>query len=134
MGNILIVDDNETMREGLAAVVRRMGHKVCACDSGAAGIAAFSGQPADFVITDLKMDGMDGVEVLRRIRELDPDCPTMIVTGYGTVESAVEAMKMGAMDFLTKPFAPEVVRLRVERALELREARRHTERLAAENT
>ena len=133
MGNVLIIDDNDTMREGLAAVVRRMGHKVCAASSGSDAIAAFKRQPADFVMTDLKMNGMDGLEVLRRIRELDPDCPTLIMTAYGTVEAAVEAMKLGAMDFLTKPFPPEVVRLKVERGLELRAARNMNERLAAEN-
>jgi len=133
MANVLIIDDNDTMREGLSAVVRRMGHKVCAVASGAEAVAAFSRQPADFVMTDLKMDGMDGLAVLRRIREIDPDCPTLIMTAYGSVEAAVEAMKLGAMDFLTKPFSPEVVRLKVERALELRAARRMNERLSAEN-
>ena len=73
MANILIIDDNEGMREGMAAVVRRMGHAVRACASGQEGVAAFQKQPADFVITDLKMDGMDGVEVLRRLRDIDPD-------------------------------------------------------------
>lgn len=133
MGNVLIIDDNDTMREGVAAVVRRMGHKVCAVGSGAEAITAFKRQPADFVMTDLKMNGMDGLEVLRRIRELDPDCPTLIMTAYGTVEAAVEAMKLGAMDFLTKPFSPEVVRLKVERGLELRAARNLNDRLSAEN-
>src|SRR4051812_4023105 len=133
MANVLIIDDNDTMREGMAAVVRRMGHKVCACASGAEALQAFARSPADFVITDLKMAGMDGLEVLRRLREIDADCPTLLVTAYGTVEAAVEAMKLGAMDFLTKPFAPEVVRLKVERGLELRAARRLTERLQLEN-
>ncbi len=133
MANVLIIDDNDTMREGLSAVVRRMGHKVCACASGSDALQAFARGPADFVITDLKMAGMDGLEVLRRIRELDPDCPTVLMTAYGSVEAAVEAMKLGAMDFLTKPFSPEVVRLKVERALELRAARRLSERLQIEN-
>jgi two-component system response regulator HydG len=133
MANVLIIDDNDTMREGLTAVVRRMGHKVCAVASGAEAIAAFAKHPADFVMTDLKLGGMDGLAVLRRIRELDPDCPTLLMSAYGSVETAVEAMKLGAMDFLTKPFAPEVVRLKVERALELRAARRLNERLSAEN-
>ncbi len=133
MANVLIIDDNETMREGVAQVVRRMGHKICATASGSEALAIFKKSPADFVITDLKMNGMDGLEVLRRIRELDPDCPTLLMTAYGSVEAAVEAMKLGAMDFLQKPFAPEVVRLKVERGLELRSARRMSERLRAEN-
>jgi two-component system, NtrC family, response regulator HydG len=101
-----------------------MGHHVATAASGGAGLAIFRERAADFVITDLKMDQLGGVEVLRAITELDPDCPTMIVTGFGTVETAVEAMKLGAFDFVTKPVAPEVVRLKVERALELRAARR----------
>ena len=110
---ILIIDDNETIREGVAHTVRRMGHIPIQATSGAGGIELFQQNPnVAFVISDLKMDGMDGVEVLKKIRELAPEVPCMIMTGFGTVETAVEAMKLGAFDFLTKPFAPEVVRLR----------------------
>ena len=132
MATILIIDDNDTIREGLTQVVKKMGHDVLAASSGKTGIELFQKRPADFAITDLKMDGMDGVEVVRRLSELDPDCPTMIITAFGTVETAVEAMKLGAFDFIIKPFAPEVVRLKVERALELRAARKERGRLAAE--
>ena len=124
MATILIIDDNETIREGLAATVKKLGHTPVMAKSGTAGIAAFKAQRADFVITDLKMDGATGVYVLRTIAALDPDVPIMLITGFGTVETAVEAMKLGAFDFLTKPIQPEVVRLKVERALELGEARR----------
>ncbi len=124
MATILIIDDNETIREGLAATVKKLGHTPVMAKSGTAGIAAFKAQRADFVITDLKMDGATGVDVLRAIATLDPDVPIMLITGFGTVETAVEAMKLGAFDFLTKPIQPEVVRLKVERALELGEARR----------
>jgi two-component system, NtrC family, response regulator HydG len=124
MASVLIIDDNETIRDGLAHTIKKMGHAVATASSGAAGLALFRSHPADFVITDLKMDNGDGVAVLRGVAELDPDCPTMLLTGFGSVETAVEAMKLGAFDFLTKPLAPEVVRLKVERALELRAARR----------
>jgi two-component system response regulator HydG len=133
MATILIIDDNETIREGLSHVVRKMGHAPVTAASGREGLEKLKEHRADFVITDLKMEGMDGVEVLRGVRELDPDCPAMIITAFGTVETAVEAMKLGAFDFLIKPFAPEVVRLKVERALELRNARRAKGRLEAEN-
>jgi two-component system response regulator HydG len=133
MATILIIDDNETIREGLAHVVKKMGHVAVTAKSGTEGLQRFREAQPDFVITDLKMEGQDGVEVLRRVRELDPDCPTMIVTAFGTVETAVQAMKLGAFDFVEKPFAPEVVRLKVERALELRLARRARGRLEAEN-
>ena len=133
MAAVLIIDDNETIREGLAHTVRKMGHEVQVAASGQTGVELFRTQRCDFVITDLKMDGMDGVAVLKAIRELSPDTPTMIITAFGTVETAVEAMKLGAFDFLTKPFAPEVVRLKVDRALELAMARQARTKLEAQN-
>ena len=135
MAAILIIDDNDTIRDGLVHTVKKLGHEAVAAASGQAGVAAYKARPAgfDFVITDLKMDGLSGVDVLRQLSALDPDVPVMIVTGFGTVETAVEAMKLGAFDFLTKPFAPEVVRLKVERALELCGARRARKKLEAEN-
>ena len=124
VATILIIDDNDAIRDGLALMVKKLGHEGVTAASGTAGIAAFKKKPADFVITDLKMDGATGVEVLRAISGIDPDVPVMLITGFGTVETAVEAMKLGAFDFLTKPIQPEVVRLKVERALELGAARR----------
>jgi len=124
MAIVLIIDDNDTIREGLAHTVRKMGHEVVTAASGHAGIDAFKAKKADFVITDFKMEGGTGIEVLRTISALDADVPIMIVTGFGTVETAVEAMKLGAFDFLTKPIQTEVVRLKTERALELYAARR----------
>src|SRR6516225_1936880 len=136
MARILIIDDNETMREGLGATVRRMGHEAVLASSGAAGLAQVvpgGGRPGvDFVITDLKMEGTGGLEVVKAVRERDPDCPVMIVTAFGTVETAVEAMRLGAFEFLQKPFAPEVVRLKVERALELGREKRARERAEAD--
>ena len=130
MAAILIIDDNETIREGLAHTIKKMGHAVATAPSGTAGIALFKQHPADFVITDLKMDGATGVDVLREITAADPDVPILVMTGFGTVDVAVEAMKLGAFDFITKPVAPEMIRIKVERALELcgmRRARRRAE-------
>jgi two-component system response regulator HydG len=124
MPTILVIDDNETIRDGLAHTIKKLGHDVITAASGTAGIEAFKVRRADFVITDLKMDGPSGVDVLRTITAIDPDVPIMIITGLGTVEIAVEAMKLGAFDFVTKPIQPEVVRFRTERALELCAARR----------
>ena len=124
MAVILVVDDNETVREGLAHVAKKLGHTVLIAASGGAGIEAFKQKRADFVITDLKMEGGTGVDVLKGVSALDPDVPIMIITGFGTVETAVEAMKLGAFDFITKPIQPEVVRLKIERALELCATRR----------
>ncbi len=135
MARILIIDDNETMREGLGATVRRMGHEAVLAPSGDEGLKQFAaGRGAiDFVITDLKMEGKGGLDVVKAVAERDPDCPVMIVTAFGTVETAVEAMRLGAFDFIQKPFAPEVVRLKVARALELRGERRARERAEAES-
>jgi two-component system response regulator HydG len=124
MAVVLIIDDNDTIRDGLAVIVKKLGHEAVVAANGTAGVAAFKQRAADFVITDLKMDGLGGVDVLKQITALDPDVPIMIITGFGTVETAVEAMKLGAFDFITKPIQPEVVRLKVERALELCGARR----------
>ncbi len=124
MAIILIIDDNDTIREGLAHTVKKLGHEPVVAASGTAGIEAFKAKRADFVITDLKMEGATGVEVLRAISALDADVPIMLITGFGTVETAVEAMKLGAFDFLTKPIQHEVVKLKVERALELVAIRR----------
>jgi two-component system response regulator HydG len=133
MATILIIDDNETIREGLEAIVEKMGHQALTASGGAQGLALFKAHEVDFVISDLKMAGMDGVAVLRAIKELDPDVPTMIITAHGTVETAVEAMKLGAFDFISKPFSPEVVRLKTQGALLLAEARRAKHRLQGEN-
>src|SRR5580704_4926496 len=135
MARILIIDDNETMREGLGATVRRMGHEAVLAASGDEGLKQFAAgrNTVDFVITDLKMEGKGGLEVLKAVTERDPDCPVMIATAFGSVETAVEAMRTGAYDFIQKPFAPEVVRLKVARALELRAERHARERAEAES-
>jgi two-component system response regulator HydG len=132
MARILIIDDNETMREGMAATVRRMGHEAWIAGSGAEGLALMRKHGPDFLITDLKMEGVDGLEVVEAAKRIDPSCPALIVTAFGTVETAVEAMRLGAMDFLQKPFAPEVLRLKVERALDMRRERMSRQRAEAE--
>ena len=130
---VLIIDDNETIREGLAHTVRKLGHQAVLAATGTQGVAAFraAAESIDFVITDLRMDGLDGVGVLREIAGLDGDAVVMLISAHGTVDAAVEAMKLGAFDFLTKPFPPEVVRLKVERGIELRRARRGRARAQA---
>ncbi|MCB9540779.1 MAG: sigma-54-dependent Fis family transcriptional regulator [Myxococcales bacterium] len=133
MARILVIDDNETMREGIAHTVRRMGHEVDTAASGQAGLKAFEERAADFVISDLKMEGMDGIEVLQAIKAKHPEVLLMIVTGFGTIETAVSAMKLGAFDFITKPFPPEVLRLKVQAALDALKQRNKVERLERHN-
>jgi two-component system response regulator HydG len=133
MARILVIDDNETMRLGIAHTVQRLGHEVDQAASGPEGIEKFRKHPADFVISDLKMEGLDGIGVLEAIRKLDADALFMIVTGFGTIETAVKAMQLGAFDFITKPFPPQVLRLKVEAALELITQRKAREKLERQN-
>ena len=97
MAHVLIVDDNETLREGAASVVRKMGHQVTTAVSGDDGVARFVKSPADVVLTDWKMDNGDGLGVLTRVRDADKDAVVVIMTGFGTVKNAVDAMKAGGV-------------------------------------
>ena len=110
--------------------LRRRGHRTLSAENGKAGLGLLSENAADLVITDLKMSRMDGIEVLRQVRESAPQTDVMVITAYGTVEKAVEAMRLGAVDFITKPFSSEEFAVKVDRLLSLREAR---ERLRQEN-
>ncbi len=133
MATILIVDDNDTIREGIRHTVESAGYVALTSASGGDALKQFREHTVDFVISDLKMSGLDGMGLLRQIQTESPDTPIMIMTGFGTVEAAVEAMKLGAFDFLTKPFAPEVIALKVQRALELSNTRRAQRKLEAHN-
>jgi two-component system response regulator HydG len=131
--NILVIDDNETLREGVAQVVEKMGHAAFKASNGAQGLALFKKHAMDFTITDLKMEGVSGMEVLKTIREADPTALVMIITAFGTIEVAVDAMKEGAFDFITKPFPPSLLRAKVQKALEVGQTRRENEKLRAVN-
>ncbi|OGQ17384.1 MAG: Fis family transcriptional regulator [Deltaproteobacteria bacterium RBG_16_71_12] len=130
MATLLIIDDNETLREGAASVVRKMGHTAVLAASGGEGITQFKAQPPDMILTDLKMEGPDGIEVLDKMRAEDPDAVVMIMTGFGSVKTAVEAMKKGAFDFVEKPFSPDVLRAKVTAGLMLRDERKKMERVS----
>ncbi len=133
MANILIIDDNETIREGIAAVLAKSDHSCHVAEDGPKGLKLLSNRRFDFIITDLKMEPMDGLEVLQKILERDEDAVVMLITAFGTVETAVEAMKLGAFDFITKPFTPDLLRAKAEQALEVARIRRERTRLQAEN-
>lgn len=133
MARVLVIEDNDTLREGVVQVLRRMGHEVQAASDGLEGVSRFEEQGADLVITDLKMDGLDGMEVLGRIAARDREVPVILMTAFGSIEKAVEAMQQGAFDFVPKPFPPDLLRTKVARALEMREQRRRNERLESEN-
>jgi DNA-binding NtrC family response regulator len=104
MGKVLVVDDEANLRKVLAAMLRRDGHEVILAADGEQGLAEFTQHGADIVITDLKIPKMNGMELLRAVNTQSPDVPVIIITAHGTVDTAVEAIKAGAFDFITKPF------------------------------
>ena len=133
MSRILIIDDNETLGSGVVLMVERMGHEGAAVTSGPEGLARLAEQSFDLVITDYRMDDMDGQQVLEAVKARAPETDVMMMTAYGSIELAVEAMKRGAIDFITKPFPHDGLRLKIEKVLEYRAARRDRERLGEQN-
>ncbi len=128
---VLVVDDERLSRETTARQLRAAGYEAQACADGATAEAALEGGPWDVVLCDIRMPGMDGIELLRRTRRRHPDVDVLLMTAYGTVESAVEAMREGAADYLTKPFHFRELAHRLEKLRELRGARRQVENLRA---
>ncbi len=117
---VLVVDDEKDIRDGCERILRRMGCQVLTASRGMDGLSilAETTESIPIVLLDLKMPGMDGMEVLGRIREMNPEILVIIITGFATVETAIEAMKQGAYDFIPKPFEPDHVRIVVRRACE----------------
>src|SRR5208282_2539639 len=117
---VLIVDDEPNLRKILSAQLSRDGYDVLTADDGEQGLAHLRDHHIDLVITDLKMPKVDGMTLLRRALQEDPDLPVVMITAHGTVDTAVEALKIGAFDYLTKPFDKDEVRQIVAKALKTR--------------
>jgi two-component system, NtrC family, response regulator HydG len=118
MAKILVVDDQELMRDSLAATLVREGHEAVAATDGAMAVSTLAAARFDLLITDLKMPKMTGIELLAEAKRLRPDMPVVMMTAFATVQTAVEAMRMGAYDYIQKPFDGEEIKLLVERTLE----------------
>lgn len=118
--NILVVDDEEAMRDSCRQLLSREGHNVEVAEDGNKGLELMEKRSFDIVILDLKMPGISGMEVLNKIKSEAPETIVIVITGYATVESAVLAMKLGAYDFLPKPFTPDELTAIIERAEEKR--------------
>ncbi|GAB3679868.1 sigma 54-interacting transcriptional regulator [Salinisphaera aquimarina] len=116
-GNILLVDDDPSLRRLLALRIESAGHTVETVDSGAAALRALDEFAADCVITDLRMDGMDGIALLERLTEERPTLPVILITAHGTIPEAVSATQRGALDFLAKPVDKDMLLSRIEQAL-----------------
>jgi DNA-binding NtrC family response regulator len=116
---VLLVDDDENFRRVQEYQLAKAGYRVTSCADGASALNAFREELHDLVVTDIRMAGLDGLELLARLKAISPDSPVIVVTGHGSIETAVEAMKEGAFDFLTKPFPVDQLRLTLQRALEM---------------
>ncbi len=117
---ILIIDDEADICKALAFLLNRQGYQITCASSGEEGIANLEKHQYEMVITDLKMGKIDGMGVLKRARSLAADMPVVIMTAFGTIESAVEAMKHGAAEYIMKPFLNEEIKITVRRILEQR--------------
>ena len=127
MPNILVVDDKDSMRNMLTETLLEEGHRVDSAENGVKAIDLVTNKAYDLVLTDLKMPDISGLEVLSRVKEIDSETAVIVMTAFGTIEDAVSAMKIGAYDFITKPFDTDHLCVLVNRALE-------TRRMVAENS
>ena len=132
--SVLIVDDEAGIREGSERILKRMGCRALTASNGQEGLDVLSSEPVVLVLLDLKMPGIDGMEVLRRIRDRHPHILVIVITGFATIETAIEAMKQGAYDFIPKPFEPDQLRIVASRALERLRLTQEAEKLARERT
>src|SRR5512143_1168085 len=118
MNTILVVDDEASVRESIRMILEYAKYTVLYAESGAKALSTVREQPVDAVLLDIKMPGKDGIEVLREMKEVRPELPVVMVSGHGTVETAVEATKLGAYDFLPKPLDRDKLLITVRNALD----------------
>lgn len=120
---ILVIDDDDSLRRVVEYNLAEDGHRVITAADGSGGLEAFQHESVDLVLTDIRMPQMEGIELLTRLKAMQPDLPVIILTAFGTIDSAVEAMRLGAFDYLTKPFSRDQLRASVRKALEVAELR-----------
>jgi DNA-binding NtrC family response regulator len=128
-GRILIVDDDESMCALVESALQRMGHEVTSCTSASDAVVRASDEDFDVIVTDLNMGSMSGLELCERVVGTRPDVPVVVVTGHGSMESAVAAIRAGAYDFITKPVDMKMLSLTLARALQQRRLRDEVKRL-----
>ena len=118
--HILVIDDDEVARESAQILLSRWGNRVSLAEGGETGLHMMRQDPPDLCLVDLQMPGLSGLEVLGKIKDFDPTIVCIIITGYATLQSAVDALKEGAYDFLAKPFSPNELKRAIDRGLERR--------------
>jgi len=124
MNKILVVDDEQSMRDFLSIMLKKEGYDVVAAENGTDALKAVQNEIFDLVITDARMPQIDGIEVLRTVKEVSPETVVIMITAYASTETAVEAMKLGAYDYITKPFKVDEIKLIIQKALEKRSLRK----------
>jgi len=132
---VLVVDDDDSVRRVIEFTLQEVGYRVVTAVDGFEGLERLQAGPVDVVITDVRMPGMDGLDFLARIKSMLPDVPVVLLTAHATIDSAVEAMKLGAFDYLTKPFARDELKATVTKALDvgaLRAENRHLREVVRE--
>lgn len=118
MAKILVIDDQRAIRSTLQDILEMEGHAVVLADDGVKGVEAFAAEAPDLVLTDIKMPAMDGMEVLDKIMQSKPDCPVIMISGHGDIDTAVESIKKGAYDFIQKPLDLNRLLITIKNALE----------------
>ena len=116
--SVLVVDDEQIMQDSCSRILVKEGYSVSTADCGEAALEQCDRESYDLVLLDLKMPGMGGIKTLSRLKEMDPGITILIMTGYPSIETAVRAIKLGAYDYITKPFTPDALRFAINRALE----------------
>lgn len=124
--SVLVVDDEEWMRDACQTILSAEGYAVLVAQDAASGLDLAARHRPDIVLVDIRMPGINGLEFLRRVKDYDPDVVGIVITGYATIQVALEAVKAGAFEFLSKPFEPEELRGTVRRGLDQRHAIRQT--------
>ena len=133
MARLLVIDDDEGVRESITRMLRAAGYTVQTATSGEEGFELARGDAFDVILSDLRMSGLSGIEVLKQLRDVRVDASFIIMTGFGTVDTAVEAMKLGAVDFVQKPFFRDELLMRVKSAAERRQLARQVDLLQRQN-
>ena len=129
---ILLVEDEEYIRENLSEILEMNGYSVATAPNGEAGCELARKNEYDLVLTDLKLPGMSGIDVVRSIKSISPDTACIILTGYASVETAVEAMRVGAFTYLKKPFSKDELLITIEKAQEVHTLKEENSKLKDE--
>lgn len=129
---ILIIDDERSLRDGAERILGRMGCEVFKAETGEEGLEIVHSEPVSIVLLDMRMPGMDGMEVLQKLMEMGEGILVIVITGFATIETAIEAMKTGAYDFISKPYEPDQLRIAVNRGREKIRLTRDTRKLKDE--